>query len=685
MMNTPGWFAEFFRGIFAALDGLGYWLLEGIYDVFFAVANAEILSGNAMSDLYLRLQLIFGVFMIFKLSLTILNIIINPDNYKDKQKGAGSIVVRVAVMLIMLTLVLPINIQNPNGNKLYERMNDNGILFGFLYQFQDSVIRENVLGKLILGSNVDNAADSNNMSDMGGMMALATAKAFMTPTLINDEDSTTITDEDSFVEENTACHAELDAIHYFDSATRPSYLLDHINETCNNDEAGGEVFAMQYTIIGGFVFSIVMGIIVLGFTVDIAVRSIKLAVLRIIAPVPIISYITPGAEKDGAFGNWVKTLTSTYIDLFIRLAVISFGAYIIVLLMDEDGGLNIITTSTNWFTSGLATIFVIIGILVFMKQAPKFFKDMFGIKSDTSLFGGVGAALGGAALVGGLAGSTIGSFKTGVSEGKELGLSRGGQIFRGVRAGAGGLIGGAYAGGKAFMSNDKKIPSSVFSSMQKRNALRSTGSTFLGRTKSGAAAMLMGSSLGGKASKMADLYDNLTKAAQAHKSMVEDEALKDQSIMGTLSYTDHHGDVQSLDANYQDFYAQYQRALNSGKKFFDFSDSNGTRHIINTGSINSNRLEKFKQSQATNYLASDAGRDNVKIQGTAKDLQFAANRVGMKIDAYKYDKYEGDRRPQEMSLKDVIGASINAARDVKSDPRAQYNIADDKAINNTNK
>ena len=540
MMNTPGWFAEFFRGIFAALDGLGYWLLEGIYDVFFAVANAEILSGNAMSDLYLRLQLIFGVFMIFKLSLTILNIIINPDNYKDKQKGAGSIVVRVAVMLIMLTLVLPINIQNPNGNKLYERMNDNGILFGFLYQFQDSVIRENVLGKLILGSNADNTADSNNMSDMGGMMALATAKAFMTPTLINDEDSTTITDEDSFVEENTACYNELDAIHYFDSATRPSYLLDHINETCNNDEAGGEVFAMQYTIIGGFVFSIVMGIIVLGFTVDIAVRSIKLAVLRIIAPVPIISYITPGAEKDGAFGNWVKTLTSTYIDLFIRLAVISFGAYIIVLLMDEDGGLNIITTSTNWFTSGLATIFVIIGILVFMKQAPKFFKDMFGIKSDTSLFGGVGAALGGAALIGGISGSIISSARTGYAEGENMGLSKPQSVWRGVRAGVGGLVGGAYAGGKAFMSNDKKIPSSVISSMQRRSAIRAGGSTWAGRLRDSAHGMFLG---GSPVDKMDAQIEGYNEASSLIKSII---SKADVDSVWKSSYKDENGNALTM-------------------------------------------------------------------------------------------------------------------------------------------
>ena len=54
-MNTPGWFAEFFRSIFAALDSVGYWLLQGVYDIFFAVSNAEILSGATMNELYGRL------------------------------------------------------------------------------------------------------------------------------------------------------------------------------------------------------------------------------------------------------------------------------------------------------------------------------------------------------------------------------------------------------------------------------------------------------------------------------------------------------------------------------------------------------------------------------------------------------------------------------------------------------
>ena len=53
-------------------------------------------------------------------------------------------------------------------------------------------------------------------------------------------------------------------------------------------------------------------VILLSFTIDVAVRAVKLAVLRLIAPIPIISYMDPKGSKDSAFNSWVKTLTSTY-------------------------------------------------------------------------------------------------------------------------------------------------------------------------------------------------------------------------------------------------------------------------------------------------------------------------------------------------------------------------------------
>ena len=676
----PNWGWDLFRNILSFLDSAGYALVSGVYNVFFTVANAQIFSGDILDTFFSRIQLILATIMIFSLAITALNIIINPDAFKDKQKGAGKIVMRVILSLVMLTLVVPIDIpSNANKSPLNEQISNNGILFGFLYQFQNSVMKDNILGKLVLGSNVSSTTDGDldSMSDIGGTLATTVAKAFITPALKDTSDDPNV-DPNGITDNDVLCSEVINDYDYGDPNLSYKSLIKYINVSCNSDE--GEVYAFDYTPLLGLVCSIIMAIIILGFTIDVAVRAIKLALLRLIAPIPIISYIIPGQEKNGAFNNWVKTLTSTYIDLFLRIIIIYFGAYVILVISDRE--ITIWQNGPGFFTSLFATVFIIIGVLMFMKQAPKFFQDMFGLKGDGKLFSGFGTMLGAAALTGGLAGSAIGSFRTGMSEGKELGYGTGRSVLRGIGAGAGGLLGGAFVGTKALATADKNAPSAVMAAMQKRNAMRGTGSTLLGRVGSNASAMFLGSSLGGKAAQKAELFDSLTKAAQAHKSMVEDEALKSTTAEGTLSYLDHMGKTQSLSANYQDFYSQYEAAKAAGKNTFSFTDSAGRSHVISTKSINANRLEDFKQSQATNYLASADGRSNVKIAGTAKDLEYAAAKVDMDIDAYKYGGTPADK---VKGIKGVIGASINEARAVKSDPRTQWKIANDKATNNNNK
>ena len=671
MLSNPGFIGDFLRGIFTALDNLGYFFLGGIFNIFFSIASAELFQGEVFNTFFERIQLILGVFMVFRLSITLLQIIVNPDMYKDKQSGAASLVRRVAVMLILLSVIVPITIpeEATNENPLNEKIASNGILFGFLYQIQESIVENNILGQLILGIDTGESGsglETGGMRNVGQVLTSQVAQSFVTPTPKNDSAEV---DRTNF-EDNAACP---DIVRpYYNPLVTSGAIMDHVNSTCNSN---GEVYAFDYTILGGFIVSVVMTIIVIGFTLDIAVRSIKLGILRLIAPIPIISYISPGQEKDGAFGNWVKTLTSTYLSLFVRLVIIYFGIYLIIILRNGE----LINTDG---LSALAKIFVYIGILIFMKEAPKFFQDMLGLKGDGKLFSGIGTMLGAAALTGGLAGSAIGSFRTGMSEGKELGYGTGRSVLRGIGAGAGGLLGGAFVGTKALATADKNAPSAVMAAMQKRNAMRGTGSTLLGRVGSNASAMFLGSSLGGKAAQKAELFDSLTKAAQSHKSMVEDEALKSTTAEGTLSYLDHMGSTQSLSANYQDFYSQYEAAKAAGKNTFSFTDSAGRSHVISTKSINANRLEDFKQSQATNYLASADGKSNVKIAGTAKDLEYAAAKVDMKIDAYKYGGTPADK---VKGIKGVIGASINEARAVKSDPRTQWKIANDKATNNNNK
>ena len=106
MFSNPGWLNDIFRSFFTALDNFGYFFVNGVFSIFFTIVNADIFSGVVINTFYERIQLILGIIMIFKLSFTLLQIIVNPDMFKDKQKGAGSIVMRVAVVLVLFIVAI---------------------------------------------------------------------------------------------------------------------------------------------------------------------------------------------------------------------------------------------------------------------------------------------------------------------------------------------------------------------------------------------------------------------------------------------------------------------------------------------------------------------------------------------------------------------------------------------------
>ena len=409
--SKPGFILDAFRSFLTVFDMIAVTLLGAVYKIFFLVANATIINGEVIKVFYSRIQLILGIIMIFKLAMSILNIIINPDLVKDQKQGPGKMVTRIVVALFMLTLVIPINIPNAAENSLNSYINEHGILFGFLYKAQDAILSENILAKLILGTSSDSTTDGmdvNSLSDIGNTMASTVLKVFVRINVIDD----TLPACDNASEDepckNTVCPADVNASHYAEDDIAPATILDHINDSCKNSDIGAKRYAFAYTPIVGALVMLIMTIIIVGFIIDIAVRAIKLAVLRLVAPIPIISYINPPKQGGGAFDNWTKSLISTYVDLFVRLAIVYFGLFVIQIIM--NGGMNNIFGSNVQgftFTSGIAFIFIILGILVFMRQAPQFIKDILGIKGKpmgnvgfSSMMAGTASLLGGAGLAG---------------------------------------------------------------------------------------------------------------------------------------------------------------------------------------------------------------------------------------------------------------------------------------------
>lgn len=427
--SEPGILNDGLRSFCTIFDGVATTLLGGIYKVFFLVANATIISGDVIKVFYSRIQLILGILMIFKLAMSILNIIINPDVVKDQKNGPGKMVTRIVAALFMLTLVIPINIPNATAKSLNAYINDHGILFGVLYKAQDSILSENILAKLILGTSSNADADDmdvNNLSDIGNSMASIVLKVFVRINVNDDTLPACDYASDDNPCSNTVCAAEVNESHYAEENVDPQVILSHINDSCGR--GSDERYAFGYTPIIGALVMLIIALIITGFTVDIAVRAIKLAVLRLVAPVPIISYINPPKQGGGAFDNWTKSLISTYVDLFVRLAIVYFGLFVIQIIM--NGGMNNIFGSNVQgftFTSGIAFIFIILGILVFMRQAPQFIKDILGIKGKpmgnvglSSMMAGTASLLGGAGLAGAGAAAmgTFGAASEAAAQGK---------------------------------------------------------------------------------------------------------------------------------------------------------------------------------------------------------------------------------------------------------------------------
>lgn len=417
---------DIIRTIYRLLDTVVYWLLGLMYQIFFNVASAELFTNETIKNFYGRVQLILGVFMIFKLAVSIVKGIVNPDTFVDKKEGMGNIIYRIMFALVMLTIIAPINI--PNARNEYEiQLNNNGLLFGTLYSLQNRILSNNTLGKLILGTNDGVTVQVGNTNSGSQKQKLKEAADLFTSTILKGfiriNLSPDAASDDETQSGNWMCKDDLDEdtkqayTGTNSKAPDPEVVIGLTSLKCDAPNAGmiAKIFNSDQRYMfayRGLISAIVGGVfvyILLNFTVDIAVRAIKLAVLRLLAPIPIIAYIDPNGEKQ-AFSSWTKLLTSTYLDLFIRLAIIYF-----VIFLVQDITMNGLVMNQATGVVGILTyIFIFLGLFIFAKQAPKFIKQVFGMKDDGGkLFGGFGEALGMAAGFGAIGAAGVGSAITG--------------------------------------------------------------------------------------------------------------------------------------------------------------------------------------------------------------------------------------------------------------------------------
>ncbi len=144
----------------------------------------------------------------------------------------------------------------------------------------------------------------------------------------------------------------------------------------------------------------------------------------------------------------VKIFDIYFLELFIKVAVI----YIIIFIINEltsDGGGFFDNAGLDAGEQMYATVFIIIGMLLFAMQASAFIKNIFGIK-DQGLGTGLGMLMGGAGALlagGGIAGMAKGMMQ-GASDGAQ-GKASFGNFNKGKELAAKTAKGQAHAQRKA--------------------------------------------------------------------------------------------------------------------------------------------------------------------------------------------------------------------------------------------
>lgn len=340
------------RFLLFSLDVVVYSLISGLYSLFRQIQEVRLFdptTGDGQTLIQIlasRIYIFIGIYMLFKLGFSLLTMMVSPETINDKEKGLGKITTRAAIMLC-LTVAVP-------------------IIFNMAYEVQKPIA--DAIPKVFF--NIDYS--SVNDSQAGGIMAISTFNGFISK---NEE----AVDFGSLSGEEQACASQFDTIQNGLYEGTLYKISDYNKNDCLNASSGDE-YLFNYNFIISTITGGIVAFMLVSFCIDLGTRVVKLAFLELIAPIPIMSYISPSSSKDGSFSKWVKITALTYLDLFTRILIISLTVFMITNLIKDP------TVQAHTQENPLVLVALILGLLAFAKQAPDLIKDILGIKGDTNSF-----------------------------------------------------------------------------------------------------------------------------------------------------------------------------------------------------------------------------------------------------------------------------------------------------------
>lgn len=416
------------RFIFFFLDSVVFWAVEQFYKIFLDISTSTIFNRDIIMSFGEKVQTILGIFMLFKVTFSIITYVANPDEMDKDSKGLSSLLKNIIISLVLLVTV--------------------PYVFQMATDIQIIVLKDNIIGNFFIGEGSSSGGKTFEKEDFeyaGRKMSFTIFTAFMRPN--EDLVGSACDDMIDFASSsyNTlkldgGCQGAIAGAGEGagELATEYAQAFASLNinrlttwdfaSTIVGEDTANEEYLFSYKFGLSTAAGLIVAFLLLTYCFDIAVRSVKLGFLEMISPIPIISYIDPKQGKDGIFNKWVKQCTSTYLSLFVRLIVIFFAVYLISMV---NGKIYSLVTGEPK-SGALIYVFIIIGILMFAKQLPKLLEDIIpGLKLEGSM--GLNSLKSGLGAIGAVGAGMIGGAVAGAASG---------GFFGGVK----GLVGGTFGG-----------------------------------------------------------------------------------------------------------------------------------------------------------------------------------------------------------------------------------------------
>ena len=680
MIYTMDWFfSSTFTEIIKTLlsiDSIIYWLIAQFFRFIIDISSADFIMTDLLNTIIDRAYVVAGVFALFIMSYALIKGLFDPDGVFKGKNSLGQIIKNLLIAIALVALMPTI--------------------FTYLFRFQAIIINNNVIGNIVLGTDsqamkfkvdgkyqeisVENVGYENYIKVASNNVAFSALNAFI---YADDNDKKIDLSEKPtvgmFLTPSTTLTFGLSgSAKVLESVVRE---ISGNNETTfnqlkNNIVISGnflEINTIAYHVATGgdysneegahvtylFIVSTICGIVMLflvfTFCINIVVRMFNLFLLELISPIASFSLVIPNSK---IFDNWFKATMKEYLDLFVRLftfnlAILFFSNInqIIVQVIEGHGNIGLIS---------IMNILFVIGLLIFINEAPKLVKDILGMKDDKKgikdrLFsGGVSKTLGGAlGLLGGGAAAGMGiAHALGSGSGD---VSGGRKAWNAIKGAASGFGAGKNASkAKSFSDFTGAVGKSVsaMDTNRKKGDLyyKQHGGTFksamLGRLEdaknyvTGASPMLAFETYNEQENKLRDIKKNMDN--------INDIAEKNSQVKALKSKRDKFENDIKGRASFED-----QFKLDTANEIADLqNDFNRKRELY----------DKYEQSLTTDKqelarLTDEYNKTPANQMFTKQDLQNKINSLNTSISAKTAQR--------DAALSDVndVESRINAAKD----------------------